>query len=67
MQLQDVLKVILGIFLIIISVLFLVRPLLRVPTNRNIVITGGGISGNTGLVETGYIWETNMLCLSRYL
>jgi uncharacterized protein len=51
---QDTLKVILGIFLIIISVLFLVRPSLRVPTNRNIVITGGGISGLiTGLVGTG--------------
>src|ERR687897_1825366 len=43
---QDVLKIILGIFLIIISVLFLVRPSLRVPTNRNIVITGGGISAD---------------------
>jgi|SRR5829696_6033538 uncharacterized protein len=51
---QDILKIILGIFLIIISVLFLVRPSLRVPTNRNIVITGGGISGLiTGLVGTG--------------
>jgi hypothetical protein len=51
---QDILKVILGIFLIIISVLFLVRPLLKVPTNRNIIITGGGISGFiTGLVGTG--------------
>ena len=51
---QDILKVILGIFLIIISVLFLVRPSLRVPTNRNIIITGGGISGLiTGLVGTG--------------
>jgi uncharacterized membrane protein YfcA len=51
---QEILKVILGIFLIIISVLFLVRPLLRVPTNRSMVITGGGISGLiTGLVGTG--------------
>ena len=51
---QDILKLILGIFLIIISVLFLVRPLLKVPTNRNIIITGGGISGLiTGLVGTG--------------
>jgi uncharacterized protein len=51
---QDILKVILGIFLIIISVLFLVRPSLKVPTNRNIIITGGGISGFiTGLVGTG--------------
>jgi uncharacterized membrane protein YfcA len=51
---QDILKVILGIFLIIISVLFLVKPSLNVPTNRNIVITGGSISGLiTGLVGTG--------------
>jgi uncharacterized protein len=51
---QDILKVILGIFLIIISVLFLVRPLLKVPTSRNIIITGGGVSGFiTGLVGTG--------------
>src|ERR687897_1428599 len=51
---QDILKVILGAFLIIISALFLVKPSLKVPTNRNIVITGGGISGLiTGLVGTG--------------
>ena len=51
---QDILKVILGIFLIIISVLFLVKPSLKVPTNRNMVMTGGGISGLiTGLVGTG--------------
>jgi uncharacterized membrane protein YfcA len=51
---QDILKVILGAFLIIISVLFLVKPSLKVPTNRNIVIAGGGISGLiTGLVGTG--------------
>jgi uncharacterized protein len=40
--------------LIIISVLFLVRPYLKVPTHRSVVITGGGISGLiTGLVGTG--------------
>jgi len=51
---QDILKIILGIFLIIISVLFLVRPSLKVPTHRSVVITGGGISGLiTGLVGTG--------------
>src|ERR671918_558982 len=51
---QDILKIILGIFLIIISVLFLVKPSLKVPTNRNIVMAGGGISGLiTGLVGTG--------------
>jgi uncharacterized membrane protein YfcA len=51
---QDILKVILGIFLITISILFLVRPSMKVPTNRNMVMTGGGISGLiTGLVGTG--------------
>jgi uncharacterized protein len=51
---QDILKVILGIFLIMISVLFLVMPSLKVPTHGNIVITGGGISGLiTGLVGIG--------------
>jgi uncharacterized protein len=51
---QDILKILLGLFLIIISVLFLVRPSLKVPTSRNIIITGGGVSGFiTGLVGTG--------------
>jgi uncharacterized protein len=51
---QDILKVILGLFLIIISTLFLVKPSLKVPSHRNIVITGGAISGLiTGLVGTG--------------
>jgi uncharacterized protein len=51
---QDILKIFLGLFLIIISVLFLVRPSLKVPTSRNIIITGGGVSGFiTGLVGTG--------------
>jgi uncharacterized membrane protein YfcA len=51
---QDILKVTLGAFLIIISALFLVKPSLKVPTNRNIVMAGGGISGLiTGLVGTG--------------
>ena len=59
---QDTLKVILGIFLIIISFLFLVRPSLRVPTNRNIIITGGGISGLiTGLVGTGGVLRATFL------
>jgi uncharacterized protein len=51
---QDILKIILGIFLIIISVIFLLRPELRLPTNRNTVVTGGSVSGLiTGLVGTG--------------
>lgn len=51
---QDILKITLGIFLIILSVLFLIRPELKLPTSTNTVITGGGISGLiTGLVGTG--------------
>ena len=51
---QDILKVILGIFLIVISVIFLLRPELRLPTNRNTVVTGSSVSGLiTGLVGTG--------------
>jgi uncharacterized protein len=51
---QDILKVILGIFLILISISFLFRPALKFPTNLWTVITGGGISGFvTGLVGTG--------------
>src|SRR5918999_798995 len=43
-----------ALILVAISLLFVVRPALRVPTNKNIVITGGGISGLiTGLVGTG--------------
>ena len=51
---QDVLKLTLGIFLTVISVLFLFRPELKVPTTKNVIMTGGGISGLiTGLVGTG--------------
>jgi uncharacterized membrane protein YfcA len=51
---QDMLKMILGIFLIIISISFLYRPELRFPTNLWAVIIGGGLSGFvTGLVGTG--------------
>ena len=51
---QESLKVILGIFLIIISILFLQRPGLKFPTNTTTIITGGAISGLiTGLVGTG--------------
>jgi uncharacterized protein len=46
--------VILGIFLIILSVLFLLRPGLKFPINLTTVVTGGAISGLiTGLVGTG--------------
>jgi uncharacterized membrane protein YfcA len=51
---QESLKTILGIFLVIISVLFLLRPELKFPTNVTTIITGGAISGLiTGLVGTG--------------
>ena len=51
---QDVLKIILGVFLIIISTSFLFKPALKFPTNLWTVISGGGISGFiTGLVGTG--------------
>src|SRR5919109_2439293 len=51
---QESLKTILGIFLVIISVLFLLRPGLKFPTNVITIITGGAISGLiTGLVGTG--------------
>jgi uncharacterized protein len=51
---QKSLKTILGIFLVIISVLFLLRPGLKLSTNVTTIITGGAISGLiTGLVGTG--------------
>lgn len=51
---QDTFKVILGVFLILISVSFLVKPKLKFPTNLWTVISGGGISGFvTSLVGTG--------------
>jgi len=51
---QDILKVILGIFLIVISILFLLRPVLKFPTNTSTVIIGGSVSGLiTGLLGTG--------------
>ena len=51
---QDILKIILGGFLIVISISFLFNPTLKLPTNFWTVISGGGISGFvTGLVGTG--------------
>lgn len=51
---QDMLKMILGLFLIIISILLLIKPNLKFPTNKKTIITGGSISGFiTGLVGTG--------------
>ena len=51
---QPILKMILGIFLITLSSLFLVKPKMSIPTNNKITITGGSISGFiTGIVGTG--------------
>ena len=54
---QDILKVILGIFLIVISVLFLLRPALKFPINTSTVITGGGVSGLRATFLTGFNLE----------
>jgi uncharacterized membrane protein YfcA len=51
---QTFLKFILGIFLISISIMFLLRPKLAFPTNTNSLVLGGGISGFiVGLIGTG--------------
>jgi uncharacterized membrane protein YfcA len=51
---QPILKMILGLFLITISVTFLFKPKLSFPTNDKITVTGGSISGFiTGIVGTG--------------
>jgi uncharacterized membrane protein YfcA len=51
---QSALKVILGVFLITISVSFLIKPQLKLSTNTGTVLAGGSISGFiTGLVGTG--------------
>jgi Sulfite exporter TauE/SafE len=60
---QESLKTILGIFLVIISVLFLLRPGLKFPTNVTTIITGGAISGLiTGLVGTGGALRAKVYC-----
>ncbi|MFL6370679.1 MAG: sulfite exporter TauE/SafE family protein [Nitrososphaeraceae archaeon] len=51
---QSILQIILGIFLIAFSVLFLLKPSLKFAANTRTTITGGGISGFiTGIVGTG--------------
>jgi len=51
---QTVLKFILGIFLIVISVTFLIKPKLAFPANSKSLVLGGGISGfMAGLIGTG--------------
>src|ERR671931_2035748 len=51
---QSVLQIILGIFLIAFSVIFLLKPSLKFAANTRTTITGGSISGFiTGIVGTG--------------
>lgn len=51
---QTFLKLLLGIFLISLSIVFLVRPKLAFPANAKMLILGGGISGFiVGLIGTG--------------
>jgi uncharacterized membrane protein YfcA len=51
---QTFLKLILGIFLIVLSVLFLIKPKLAFPANKKSLVLGGGISGFiVGLIGTG--------------
>jgi hypothetical protein len=51
---QTILKLILGVFLISLSLTFLLRPKLAFPSNTKSLVLGGGISGFiVGLVGTG--------------
>jgi uncharacterized membrane protein YfcA len=51
---QTLLRLLLGIFLISLSVIFLVRPNLTFPANKKSLVLGGGISGFiVGLIGTG--------------
>jgi uncharacterized protein len=51
---QTLLKFMLGIFLIVISATFLLRPKLAFPANAKSIVLGGGISGFiVGLIGTG--------------
>lgn len=51
---QTILKLILGIFLISICIVFLVRPKLAFPSNTKSLVVGGGASGFiVGLIGTG--------------
>ena len=59
---QSTLQIILGIFLIALSVLFLLKPSLKFAANTRTTITGGGISGFiTGIVGTGRDCEPHFL------
>ncbi|MFL6355485.1 MAG: sulfite exporter TauE/SafE family protein [Nitrososphaeraceae archaeon] len=65
---QSILQIILGIFLIAFSVLFLLKPSLKFATNTRTTITGGGISGFiTGIVGTGGALATDSTRIPLYL
>jgi len=51
---QTILKLLLGIFLISLSVTFLAKPKLAFPSNSKMLVLGGGVSGFiVGLIGTG--------------
>ena len=51
---QTFLKLLLGIFLIVLSVVFLIKPKLAFPATRKSLVLGGGVSGFlVGLIGTG--------------
>jgi hypothetical protein len=51
---QTILKLILGIFLISLSTMFLIKPKLVFPSNTKYLVLGGGVSGFiVGLIGTG--------------
>lgn len=51
---QTALKFILGVFLIVFSTIFLIKPQLTFPSSRKSLVLGGGISGFiVGLIGTG--------------
>jgi uncharacterized protein len=53
---QSILQIILGIFLIALSVLFLLKPSLKFAANTRTTITGGGISGRWGVTSNVSYW-----------
>ena len=60
---KSILQIILGIFLIAFSVLFLLKPSLKFAANPRTTITGGGITGFiTGIVGTGGALRAIRMC-----
>jgi uncharacterized membrane protein YfcA len=59
---QTFLKLMLGIFLIVVSVLFLIKPKLTFPASNKSLVLGGGISGFiVGLIGTGGALRASIL------